>query len=230
MKQTIKLLSVIAVVVSSIHLVSTATAADSWRGPGPGFRGGSGPNQHGGPVAGYRGGPASGYNGNSGHFQRGGSGYSYYGKSYGYRGPYYGNPYYYRGHQGGYRGWCGGSGWGFSLSYAYRPPPSYYYCFAYPYQPVYYSPSVVYVDPPSSSSAYVSPAPVSVPKTSVSGQPLGIADIEALTKEGISEEVIISQIRNSHAVFHLTTAEIIKLKNGRVSEKVIDFMINTANP
>ena len=59
------------------------------------------------------------------------------------------------------------------------------------------------------------------------GQPLGLADIKALAKAGVSDEVIISQIRNSRVVYRLTTAEIIDLKDSGVSQKVIDFMINT---
>jgi len=59
------------------------------------------------------------------------------------------------------------------------------------------------------------------------GQPLGLADIKALTKSGVSDEVIISQIRQSRVAYRLTTAEIIDLKDAGVSEKVIDFMINT---
>ena len=61
------------------------------------------------------------------------------------------------------------------------------------------------------------------------GQPLGVADIKALAKAGVSDEVIISQIRNSHVAYHLSTADIIDLKDAGVSEKVIDFMINTAS-
>lgn len=57
---------------------------------------------------------------------------------------------------------------------------------------------------------------------------MGVSDVKALAKAGISDEVILSQIRNSQAVYHLTTAEIIDLKESGVSEKVIDFMINTA--
>ena len=60
------------------------------------------------------------------------------------------------------------------------------------------------------------------------GQPLATADVKALAKAGISDDVIISQIRNSHSVYHLSTAEIIDLKDAGVSPKVIDFMINTA--
>ena len=57
----------------------------------------------------------------------------------------------------------------------------------------------------------------------------GVADVKALVNAGLSDEVILSHIRNSQAVYHLTTAEIIDLKNSGVSEKVIDFMINTAS-
>jgi WXXGXW repeat (2 copies) len=59
--------------------------------------------------------------------------------------------------------------------------------------------------------------------------PPSVADIKMLAKGGISEEVILSQIRNSHAIYHLGTAEILDLKDSGVSEKVIDFMINTAS-
>ena len=59
------------------------------------------------------------------------------------------------------------------------------------------------------------------------GQPLGLADVKALAKSGVSDEVIISQIRQSRTAYRLTTAEIIDLKDAGVSEKVIDFMINT---
>jgi hypothetical protein len=58
-------------------------------------------------------------------------------------------------------------------------------------------------------------------------QPLGTADVKMLAKSGITDEVIISQIRNSRTVYHLTAAEILDLKDAGVSEKVIDFMINT---
>ena len=59
------------------------------------------------------------------------------------------------------------------------------------------------------------------------GQPLSTADIKALAKAGVSDDVIISQIRNSHTIFHLSTSDIIDLHNSGVNERVIDFMINT---
>jgi hypothetical protein len=58
-------------------------------------------------------------------------------------------------------------------------------------------------------------------------QPLGLADVKMLAKSGLSDEVIISQIRASHTVYHLSAAEILDLKDNSVSEKIIDFMINT---
>jgi hypothetical protein len=59
--------------------------------------------------------------------------------------------------------------------------------------------------------------------------PPSLADIKMLAKQGVSEEVILSQIRNSHAFYHLSTADILDLKDSGVSERVIDFMINTAS-
>jgi uncharacterized protein YcfJ len=59
------------------------------------------------------------------------------------------------------------------------------------------------------------------------GQPLGLADIKALARAGVSDDVIVSQIRNSRVVYRLTTAEIIDLNDAGVSNRVIDFMINT---
>jgi len=59
------------------------------------------------------------------------------------------------------------------------------------------------------------------------GQPLAVADIKALSKAGVSDEVIISQIRNSRTVYRLSAAEIIELNEAGVSQKVIDYMINT---
>ena len=58
-------------------------------------------------------------------------------------------------------------------------------------------------------------------------QPMGLPDIKMLAKSGVSDEVILSQIRNSHSVYRLSAAEILDLKDAGVSEKVIDFMINT---
>jgi outer membrane lipoprotein SlyB len=59
------------------------------------------------------------------------------------------------------------------------------------------------------------------------GQPLTVPDVKALVSAGISDDLIISQIRNSRTVYRLSTSDIIDLKNSGTSERVIDFMINT---
>jgi uncharacterized protein YcfJ len=58
-------------------------------------------------------------------------------------------------------------------------------------------------------------------------QPLTIDDIISMTRARISDDLIISQIRNSRTIYHLRTADIVALKRTGVSERVIDFMINS---
>jgi outer membrane lipoprotein SlyB len=58
-------------------------------------------------------------------------------------------------------------------------------------------------------------------------QPLAVADVKALAQAKVSDDIIISQIRNSHTVYHLSAADIIDLRNSGVSETVVNFMINT---
>jgi len=58
-------------------------------------------------------------------------------------------------------------------------------------------------------------------------QPVSLADIKILAKSGVAEELILSQIRTTRTIYHLTTADILDLKDAGVSQKVIDFMINT---
>lgn len=55
------------------------------------------------------------------------------------------------------------------------------------------------------------------------------ADIKLMSKAGVSDEVILSQIRNTRVVYRLTAAEILSLNEAGVSQRVIDFMINTPN-
>ena len=58
-------------------------------------------------------------------------------------------------------------------------------------------------------------------------RPLSLADVKSLAKAGINEEVIISQIKNSRTVFHLSAADIIDLRDAGVPDKVVNYMINT---
>ena len=59
------------------------------------------------------------------------------------------------------------------------------------------------------------------------GQPLSLADVKALSRAGISDDVIISQIKNSRTVFHFSAADIIDLRDAGVTDKVVNYMINT---
>jgi uncharacterized protein YcfJ len=61
------------------------------------------------------------------------------------------------------------------------------------------------------------------------GRPLALEDIKALARAGISDDVIISQIRNTGTVYHLSAADIIDLNRAGVSERVIRYMIDTAS-
>ncbi len=59
------------------------------------------------------------------------------------------------------------------------------------------------------------------------GQPLAVADVKAMAKAGVSEDVIISQIQNSRTIYHLSAADIIDLRDSGVTDKVVNYMINT---
>jgi len=61
------------------------------------------------------------------------------------------------------------------------------------------------------------------------GQPLGVADVKAMAKAGVGDDIIISQIRNTHTAYRMSADDIIDLHNSGVSQKVIDYMINTPN-
>jgi uncharacterized protein YcfJ len=60
-------------------------------------------------------------------------------------------------------------------------------------------------------------------------QPLAVADIKAMVTSHVGDDVIISQIQNTHSVYHLSAADIIDLKNSDVSDNLVQYMINTPN-
>ena len=71
------------------------------------------------------------------------------------------------------------------------------------------------------------PAPPPVVVAPPQGQPLGIADIKAMAKAGVGDDIILGQINNTHSVYNLDANAIIDLKTAGVSEKVITYMMNT---
>jgi uncharacterized protein YcfJ len=61
------------------------------------------------------------------------------------------------------------------------------------------------------------------------GDPLTISDVIALSRAGVSDEVIISQIRKTQTVYTLEPQDMIAMRQNGVSNYVIDTMVNTAN-
>jgi len=61
------------------------------------------------------------------------------------------------------------------------------------------------------------------------GQQLKLDDVKEMSKNGLSDNVIIGQIQSTKSVYYLSTNEIIDLKNAGVSQRVIDYMIQTGN-
>jgi hypothetical protein len=59
------------------------------------------------------------------------------------------------------------------------------------------------------------------------GPPPSLTDIKAMAKAGVSDDAIISQISNTRAVYNLDANAIIDLSQAGVSQRVINFMINT---
>lgn len=56
---------------------------------------------------------------------------------------------------------------------------------------------------------------------------LSIYDVEAMSRNGINDDVIIGQIQNTRSVFYLTSEQIIELKQQGVSQRVIEYMVQT---
>jgi len=57
---------------------------------------------------------------------------------------------------------------------------------------------------------------------------LGISDIIVLSKAGVNDDVIIDRIARTRSIFKLTAEEVSALIKEGVSNRVINFMLNTA--
>ncbi|MCE9619591.1 MAG: YXWGXW repeat-containing protein [Planctomycetes bacterium] len=69
------------------------------------------------------------------------------------------------------------------------------------------------------------PAPQPI-QPAAQGRPLSVADVKSLAKAGISEDIIISQVRASGSTYSLSAADIIDLRDAGVSNRTLDCMIN----
>src|SRR5712692_4432729 len=59
--------------------------------------------------------------------------------------------------------------------------------------------------------------------------PLGLTEVAHMAQSHVSDEVIVSQIRSTEAVFQLSAGDTIWLKQNGVSDAVVQEMLLTAN-
>jgi surface antigen len=58
-------------------------------------------------------------------------------------------------------------------------------------------------------------------------EPLGINDVIKLSQGGVSDETIIRYMKRTQTTYNLSQAQINRLKEAGVSQRVINYMINT---
>jgi|SRR5579862_8011486 hypothetical protein len=61
------------------------------------------------------------------------------------------------------------------------------------------------------------------------GEQLSTDDIKKMSRAGLSDDTIMNQIYETKSIFYLSSADIVDLKKSGVSQKVINFMIQTGN-
>ncbi len=59
------------------------------------------------------------------------------------------------------------------------------------------------------------------------GEQLSLKDIEKMSNAGISDDKIIGVIDSTGSTYHLSSADVVELKNAGVSQRVIDYMLQT---
>ena len=67
------------------------------------------------------------------------------------------------------------------------------------------------------------------PKNNKRQEQLSLEDIKRMAQAGVADDKIISVIHSTGSVYYLSSAEIADLKNNGVSQRVIDYMIQTGN-
>jgi len=68
---------------------------------------------------------------------------------------------------------------------------------------------------------------VSLHDKMVRGDSLSVGDVISLSQAGVRDDVLTRYIRDHGTVYRLTTVDRERLRKGRVSESVIDFMDHT---
>jgi hypothetical protein len=80
----------------------------------------------------------------------------------------------------------------------------------------------------SDRSALEKQSPRTVKKID-SGEQLSTDDVKKMSRAGLSDDTIMSQIHETKSVFFLSSADIVDLKKSGVSQRVINDMIQTGN-
>ncbi|MES2122766.1 MAG: hypothetical protein V4492_08335 [Chlamydiota bacterium] len=65
------------------------------------------------------------------------------------------------------------------------------------------------------------------PSKEKSNGQLSMEDIKRMTQAGVTDDKIISTIQSTGSVFYLSSSDIADLKKAHVSQRVIDFMLQT---
>lgn len=71
------------------------------------------------------------------------------------------------------------------------------------------------------------PAP---PTSAPAGAGMTVEDVIKLVKAGLSEDIIVQQIRKSPRAFDLSTDQLIQLKTASVSDRIIQVMLDPSRP
>ena len=59
------------------------------------------------------------------------------------------------------------------------------------------------------------------------GEQLSVQDVKNMSRNGLKDDTIINQIKATNSTYRLTADQIIDLKKSGVSQRVIDYMIQT---
>lgn len=59
---------------------------------------------------------------------------------------------------------------------------------------------------------------------------LSVEDVIKLAKAGLSEDIILQQIKKKNRPFNLTTDQLIRLKTANVSDRIVAFMLDPSKP
>ncbi len=70
-------------------------------------------------------------------------------------------------------------------------------------------------------------APVRLTDKLNRGARLTLADIEAMSRQSIPDDAILSYLRQSDARYELTTAQIDQMRASGVSDRIIDYLLST---